>query len=553
MLLRYILATLLIAVAPSSWAYTPEEDQLEIDASQAACELTYKLVIGKSYRVECGELFQHYNIPTRSVYSPSNSKVKIASFNLYYPGSYKTAFKDYVLMAKLMNRWDVIGVQELVSLMGQDAKHNSDVLKFLEAGQSLIDTYQSKISTSEGELRAEWEQKLLTLESDLQKAPGLYRAPGYLKLLNELRKLDKSWSLIITPRSEAAETTHVQELSGFFYRARSVKLHSNPHCRETYAQSEQMQAACLPDLRESFMGRDVGQIFSRRPFLASFESAGFRFNLLTSHIVFTSPSDPEKMAKILMPSFGVSNYLELGPGATKAKYARFAELRVILEFMERYRRKYRDSKLVYLGDTNIEKDNPFWPRVLDAYSGSDVFVDTQTTLTQRRYTYSGAETYGLASNYDHFIYNPEHVTECNDDAGVPNAYAFNYLKQPFITEITNKYLIRDDFAERLVKEEQDDDLDDTPLGIDADYEANPRYIYRRDNLIYHYDEELKTALTVKNNRIVWDDYRYQEMLEVFERRMFSEQLYDRTYYRFAIEAMSDHLPIVLDCKTALAN
>lgn len=554
MLLRFILSTLLVGIVLPAWGHTPEEDQVEITASRAACEMTYQLVIGKSYEVECGELFQHYNIPTRTVYKPQNSKVKIANFNLYYPGSYKTAFKDFTLMAKMMNRWDVIGVQELVNVMGQDAKHNSDVLKFLGAGQTLIDSYQTKIQDSEGEVRAEWEQKLITLENDLKKAPGLYRAPGYLKLLNELRKLDKSWSLIVTPRAEAAEATHVQELSGFFYRARRVKLHSNPHCREAYNESEQMQAACLPNLRESFMGRDVGQIFSRRPFLASFESAGFRFNLLTSHIVFTSPSDPEKMAKILMPSFGVSNYLELGAGATKAKYARFAELKVILEFMERYRKNYRDSKLIYLGDTNIEKANPFWPKVLDAYPGSDVFIETQTTLTQRRYTYSGAETYGLASNYDHFIFNPKHVTECNDERGVPNASTFNYLQQPFIGQITDKYLIRDDFAERLIKEEQDDDnFDDTPLGLDADYEANPSYVYRRDNLIHHYDEELKTILTVKNNRIVWDDYRYQEMLEVFERRMFSEQLYDRTYYRFAIEAMSDHLPIVLDCKTALAN
>lgn len=549
--LRLLIFAIIACSSLQVWAYTPEEDQKEIALSREQCELVKKFAIGRQYKVDCGELYQQYNVPTAATYRPVRGEVKIASFNLYYPGSYKAVFKDFSLLAKLMNRWDVIAGQELVNIMGQDAKHNEDVLNFVNSGTTLIDNYLSKVSSTEGEIRAQWEQKLASLKADLQRAPDLYRAPGYLRLLAELRKLDKSWSLVITPRSEAAETSHIQELSGYFYRAGKVRLRLNPHCQESYQFASQAQVACLPNLRESFMGRDVGQIFSRRPFMASFESNGFSFNLLTSHVVFTSPGDPEKMAKILLPSFGVSDYLELGTGATKAKYARFAELKMILEFMNRYRNKYRDSRLVYLGDTNIEADNPFWPQVLNSYPGSDVMVDEQTTLTQRRYSYNGAETNGLASNYDHFIYNPKHVPECNDEQGIPKAHAYNYLDKPFVDDIVAKYLVRDIYPERLIKSDEDaDDLDlDLPLGIDADYEINPNYIYKRDNLLNHYEAELRGLETIKGNSIVWDDYRFEEMLEIFERRMFGEQLYDRTYYRFIIEAISDHLPVVLNCQT----
>ncbi len=530
-------------------AYTPEEDRVAIEASQAECQRISKMAIGGSYEVECGELYQHFNKPNRYTYRPKGPEVKIASFNLYYPGSYKTIFKDFALMAELMNKWDVIGAQELLTIMGQDAKHNEDVVKFIESGASIAESYKAKLGEAPEEERDYWKERLLTLETDLEKAPELYRVPGYLKILAELRKLDPSWSLIISPRAEAAQDTHVQELSGFYYRASKVSLRANPHCEEQRSEARQAKYACLPNLRESFMGRDVGQIFSRRPFLASFKSSKFNFNLLTSHIVFTSPSDPEMMKKILLPVFGVEDYQELGQGATKAKYARFAELKIILEFMGRYKESYSDDKIIYLGDTNIEKDNPFWEKILPSYPGSQVFVDRPTTLTQRRFTYGGQETNALASNYDHFIYNSSALTECNDEQGTPRADVFNYFEDSFLSKITSKYLIRGDLAETLITDGKEDDTDVDITDFQTDYEINETYVYRRDKLMLGYDLELKAIQTIKDNKIVWDNYRYEELLEVFERRMFTEQLFDRTYYRFVIEAMSDHLPIALTCNS----
>ncbi len=526
-----------------SLAYTPEEDRLAIEEARSECERISNLVIGDDYQVECGELYQHFNKPSRYTYRPKGPEVKIASFNLYYPGSYKTIFKDFKLLAELMNQWDVIGAQELLNVMGQDAKHNADVLEFIESGDQLAETYKIKLGEAQEEERDYWRERLSTLESDLVKAPSLYRAPGYVRLLNELRKLDPTWALVLSPRAEAAQDSHVQELSGFFYRGNKVRLRDNPHCETERAEAKQAKYACLPNLRASFMGRDLGQIFSRRPFLASFQSSNFKFSLLTSHIVFTSPSDEEMMRNILMPTFGVADYQELGEGATKAKYARFAELKVILEFMGRYRDSYRDGKIIYLGDTNIEQDNPFWEKILPSFPGSEVFVDEPTTLTQRRYTYSGVETNALASNYDHFIYSPAEVSECG------GAQVFNYFNDSFMRKITSKYQIRSDEL-KLVKEEdlQDGDV----IDFQTDYEVNERYVYRRDRLMLSFDLELKSIYTIKDNRVVWDDYRYEDLLEVFDRRMFTEQLFDRTYYRFVIEAMSDHLPITLTCHSEKA-
>jgi len=46
-------------------------------------------------------------------------------------------------------------------------------------------------------------------------------APGYVKVLKELMKLDPSWALILAP-IEAGEGTHT-ELGGFFFRATKVQ------------------------------------------------------------------------------------------------------------------------------------------------------------------------------------------------------------------------------------------------------------------------------------------------------------------------------------------
>lgn len=532
----------ILCFARLALGYTPEEDRLATLEARGECERISNMVINGSYQVECGELYHHYNKPNRYTYRPKGREVKIASFNLYYPGSYKTIFKDFSLMAELMNKWDVIGVQELLNVMGQDAKHNLDILKFIESGDELTENYKAKLGEASEEERDYWRERLETLAADLKMAPSLYRAPGYVKLLAELRKLDSSWALVLSPRAEAAKDTHVQELSGFFYRANKVRLQSNPHCESERAEAKQAKYACLPNLRASFMGRDVGQIFSRRPFLASFQSSKFKFSLLTSHIVFTSPSDEEMMRNILMPSFGVADYQELGEGATKAKYARFAELKVILEFMGRYRNRYQDGKIIYLGDTNIEQNNPFWEKILPSYPGSEVFVSEATTLTQRRYSYRGDETNALASNYDHFIYNSSEISECGD------AQVFNYFNDSFIEKITSKYQIRSGI---LKTSDEIDGPGHDIIDLQTDYEINERYIYRRDKLMLSYDLELKSIYTVKDNKVVWDDYRYEELLEVFDRRMFTEQLFDRTYYRFIIEAMSDHLPITLSCDSSL--
>jgi hypothetical protein len=574
-----ILLTLWVAISSPAWSKSKEEDSERREHYLNLCHEITNYVVLNQYKVSCNTQYHHYNSEAaKRFYNPLNAlrgqDVKIASFNLFYPGSYKAAFKDLALVAKIINDFDVIGVQELLPVVGNEDLHNRNLIKFIANGPDLIVNARKKLedlmnraSTTQAQLD-DARIRLAKYEADLVEARTLYRSPGYLKVLDELRKLDPSWALILSPRAEALEANHVQEFTGFYYRARKVQTRTNKHCKEFFEEYDMggTSVGCIPNFRQEFMGRDTAIVFSRRPFMASFESGNFSFTLLTSHVIFTSPKDETKMAQILEPSFGVRHYTELGSGASQARYARFAEIKVTLEFMQKYRERYNEPATIYMGDTNLEKSNPFWPNVLSSMPGSEVLVDEKTTLTVRRYTAKGEETQGMASNYDHFIADKNALPNCLDENKEFRAKAYNYLgNSPVANQIKRKYLIRRDDKNKSGDEEMADDLTsfltdeetDEPLPPLPSNELTPDYgrlstaRTKVKRALEEYEGILRAQRTVKSNELVWDNYRFESLLNVFEQRIFTEQLYDKTYYRHYLELISDHIPVTLTCKTKI--
>lgn len=299
------------------------------------------------------------------------------------------------------------------------------------------------------------------------------------------------------------------------------------------------------------MGRDTRNVFSRRPFMANFESGNFDFTMLTSHVIFTSPDDEEKMESILQPSFGVSSYEDIGTGVTKQTYARVAETKVILEFMQKLEKFYYEEDIIYAGDMNLTSSNNFWPSLLEEFKGAVLFIDQPTTLSQPRFHSTGEPTNGTSNDYDHFIFRKKETHECLKN-GESTAEILPYYSGEVYSYIKKNYLIRDP-AEIVVN-----DIVDEVLGLNgeeldnesSDYTMIPGAKSKIKIRADIYEKELRNLKTIKNNKIVWDDYRYEEKMEFHEKRVFMDQLRNRFYYRVYAELISDHLPISMSCQNS---
>ncbi len=499
MIKKTIILTILCALTSVANAST---EAVRISYRQQCLEIK-KYLIKDSYRLDCNYSYHHYNADSSKKYYAGNSDgVKIASFNLFNPGNSQTFFKDYNLIAKIINSFDIVAGLELLPIIGEDLDNNESVLKLLGDSSKLSDEVK---------------------DYNLAVAPSLYRAPGYLKILNELRQLDPSWSLLITPRGQGSELSNVQELAGFYYRASRARTIQNDYCKEFVTNHVGSPVGCIPNFGSQFLGKDLKQVFSRRPFIASFQSGNFQFTLLTSHVIFTSPIDLESMAKILLPTFDVSDYHELGTGVTKQNYARFAEIQATLYFMDKIHERYPTNKLILMGDLNIEASNSFWDQLLSRSSGHKLFITEPTTTTVQRYNRNGEPTNGYASNYDHFIYNPKQTTNCD------SASRFDFYNQDITEEINKRYLVRS----------PDKTGDIYPIMASDKIAAGLELL----------QQKLYSRYTIKYNHVVWDDYKFEYRLSSFKKRVFSDQQYDKTYYRLFTEVISDHAPISLNCRT----
>lgn len=482
-----------------------------------------KIVIKERYSVECYTNYHHFNSDSVSkFYKKSNGAgkyVEIGSFNLLHPGSRATVYKDYRIIAKIINGFDIVSGMELLPVVSGDEENNTNVAIFVK-------DLKAKIAALENDTSNEAKAKLKDLQDKLEQARDLYRQPAYLKLLDQLRALDPSWSLLLAPSGEAADERYTQELVGFFYRGSKVKPKINEHCQKFKKKSHGTSYACYPKLTKAWFGKSIRQVFSRRPFLGSFESGNFDFTILTSHIVFNSPSDPEGMARILMPSFGIKDYKKIGWGANKGNYARWAEMKIILEMMNKIRAESDEKDIIFLGDTNLESSNEQWPNVLKSFPGGKLFVDTPTTMSPKRFLVDGSETNGVASDYDHVVMDMSETSECVKNNGELAPRVGNFLKGNIRKVIDQVYRYRIPGTNKI----------DTSREVE------------RKKKIGQFTKVLKNTLTVKQDVIEIEETDIKGRVKNYDSRIFIQQLDDDNYYRYFREVISDHFPIYFSCK-----
>ncbi len=528
------------------------------------CEHVKKYAVASKYEVDCLKNYHHYN---SSEFKKSNkrllpkSKLKIAEFNVLHPGSSKTRFKDYQKIASLLNKWDIIGVTELLPLVGRDLQQNTSLVKFIEVyGPEKVRFYQEKVDDLKKKLSKEKGNKSLKSLNDeievasklasfyleeIEKAKLSYRTPGYLKILDELHKLKggSNWALVLTPQGEAAKPRDVHELVGYFYKANIVKPVFNEYCDSLDPKAKYLNFACIVKMDKNALGKDKSDIFSRRPFMASFKSNDFDFTLLTSHVVYSSPDGRADRENIMLKAFGVDHYSDMTTGLNSSNYARFAEVKVTLDFIDRYKKRFGKQDIIYMGDLNLKFSNQFWPYVLDSAPGFELFIENETSLSRGRYYSNGEETKGLSNDFDHFILDPKETSECTNSDGRANAKVESFYKGAIGRYVRRLYEVR---TERVSEYEYL--YNETKYQRLIDRFVTP-FKNGKETILRIGSRKFRVGSTEHTVRgLVDDTTEIDRYVDYFQSRILESQLEDSSYYSYFIDILSDHMPIVLECE-----
>jgi hypothetical protein len=547
------------------FALSISDDQASRRMFKKKCLEIKKYNVGSEYLVECNLNYHFYNSKSVSKYynhaeAVSTGKVKIAAYNMLHPGSLRSSFKDFKLVANIINNWDLVAGLELLPVLGRDNRVNESIIEFLNGAPKALEELRAKLTKLPelysdevlfSEEKEKIEQEIQKIESLKISSKDVYRAPGYIKILRALRKLDKSWSLLLAPKGEAAEASHVHELVGFFFRGTKVKPILNEHCDEYKGKNGGAGIACIPNLRKAFFGEDVTEVFSRRPFLASFKSGTFDFSMITSHIIYGSPDDPEAMKKILNPSFGVDTSSNIGMGVTKQNYARWAESKIILKLIKKLRKFYYEQDIIYAGDMNLEASNSYFPTLMKDFPGEELFITKQTTLSQPRFHNQGEPTKGLSKNFDHFIFNKEMSYECLSSSNRSTAKVYPYYSGMVKRYLDKNYKIRDD--KYFEVDEIFEEIKEANEEIKNEYVMLANSKTKMDIAQSAFKKELLKLKKISNNSIVPDYYRLDERVELYKKRVFTDQLTNQYFYRMYLEVLSDHLPISMSCRNKLKD
>ena len=562
----YLVLSLVLTSQAWSGYSKNDPDKLVRDFTKE-CKEVSKYSVAGSFPVQCSNDYHHFNSTiyksddlTDDKDAPAKTELNIAEFNVLHPGMAKTRFKDYKKIASLINKWDIIGMTELLPLVANDLAQNDALVYYIEKyAPAKIKYYTDTSKDLETRLqettrssrvkslnkRISVAKKMISFyKAEIVKAKENYRTPGYLKILNELHKLKdgKNWALVLSPKGEAAKKSDTHELVGYFYRANIVKPVINKYCKEISTQTK-MPFACTAQMGKKLLKADKSDIFSRRPFMASFKAKSFSFTLLTSHVVYTSPDEPKLISNILQKSFGVDHWSELDTGINGQNYARFAEVKVTLDFIKAFREKYAQKDIIYMGDLNLKFKNQFWSKVLKSAPGFELYVEEKTSLSKARYTSSGEETEGFSNDFDHFLFDPSYTDECLDSQGRARASVENFYKGSIGRYVKRLYEVR------------------TKRISSTEYEYNKaKYSRLMDQFVTPYLDGSTTILKIGNKKIVSNGKAHSVRgliadakdinlyAKFFESRILDSQLEDSSYYRFYADILSDHMPIVLSCK-----
>jgi hypothetical protein len=498
-----------------------QDDAEKIASIVDQCKKLKSYIIKNKYPVTCDPQYLLYGVSGKSVASKVKPNIKIANYNLLHPGTSKTLFKDYALVAKVINTFDLVSAEEVLSMIGHDADVNAD-----------IDEYLSTKSDN----------------SDLtQEVRSLYRLPGYLKILEELKKLDSSWSLLLSPRGDSALVGSVEEHVGFFFRSSLVSLKSNPYCEDNLKVKSSLETfGCLVNFGIK------NKYVSRRPFMATFQAATFKFTIVASHVVFNFSGDEEQMNALIKDVFGVDGLENVGGGVNSVNFARFAEVKLTLEFIKKYSLKYSDNKIIFSSDTNLNPDIEYWNTLMSLNNGLKLLINEPTTLSPQRFNKNNEETFGVANSYDHFVLNKKFFNNCDDGK------VYNYLQSPVGKFIEDNYLIRKAVPfnkvsnYELSKDEYKDLFDGEPPPEESeptklDYPLTKAAETKIKTFSLNFENFLKSQKTVKNDQIVVDSFQIPERIDGLKNRLFLKQLTNSFFYRVYQELLSDHLPAYITC------
>ncbi len=536
-----IISLLSLCISSAFAQFTFASEAQKQNHYKRLCLMNQKFHAQNYYSVACGNNYHHYNSTSASTYyRGGNSRVRIAEYNLLHPGAMNTQQKDYELLARIMNKWDVVGAVELLTTISEDYINNERVLKFLTGYKEKLNQRKAQLSSEKAKSNpdkariSELEKIIQGINDTYKYSYSLYRTPGYLKLLNELRKIDPSWALILSPSGEAATTSVTQELMGFFYRGKNVTPIVNEYCNAIKTTGDATPFACFPQFDGRFLGRNLQHVFSRRPFMASFKSGNFDFTPLVAHVIYTPP-DAVRGKSILKSVFGTSDYRNIGIGVNNQTYARFAEVKVTLDFIEKYKQVYKEQDLIYMGDLNLSARNQYWSELLSEYKNQALQVTDLTTLTWSLTSSNGTATGGLSNDYDHMIVDYYKLAECKDSRGSFNAKALSYLTGTVSKDMSSRYIVRSGSYSGgkfpIVHKELYKQLNDWKESVFINY-----------------------FITIDSNYVMMrDSGNSSKAISNFKTRVLDSQQYASSYYRVYTEILSDHLPIYMSCNTTFAD
>lgn len=264
---------LILALTNESYAYKEFDESILNE-----CQNSKKIL---KVDADCNDMFHHYKSSrTQPASAEDSGKVKIAGYNIYKLGVGETRYKDLDLTAKMMNQWDVIGAVEPQPALAEDKVDNENIIELLNEGKVTLDF-----------------------------AKEHYKTPTYLELLFRLRKLDRSWSMIVSPYGQSKNI----ELVAFYYRRSKVKPAHNAYCKKTKELLKEQGAVTkavvdsdsgnlLPHTTTATLpGRslygcyprlapEVEVNISRIPFMMTFKSGELKMTLAAGHLRFRAPS-----------------------------------------------------------------------------------------------------------------------------------------------------------------------------------------------------------------------------------------------------------------------
>lgn len=492
---HFLLICCLTLISVSAWANEDLQNR-----EQGECRVAAKRYLFLSdYKIECDDnyiLFEAKDIQTKK-----KSKIEMAAFNILRTGTDQTLFKDYEYLAKMINQWDLVGVVEIMPIPHSQLKYNS-----------VIDDVRVQLMAHQENYNKTQYQKYLEL------LDASYEKPGFIKILEALKRLDDTWSLILAPKP-TGDNPASYELSGFYYRASVVENRPTAFCGDN--------RGCLLPVRSR-----VQKLISRIPFTARFVAGDLDFNAVAVHMRYREPAPDcsevkagEDCLNLTNSEKGLVNDFSV-VGNKKERY-RFIELAIINDSMKESR-----SDFVIMGDFNLDYEPKKRGSDSDAFWRLALNDDKQKVLIEEKTSIS--EKYGLSNPYDHFVID-SHENSSLKLCDTNSAKAFNFLiepkqKVPSALKPMASFLKARDKSNKSLLEKFIED------------------VKNKLNLAQCGSNECETETRFSNSEIDdLSDYYWRRVLIDSEK---DDGEVNHFPYRVHIELISDHLPIHMSCNTS---